>query len=149
MTPKQITINSLEELPQAAQWLNEQITISGKEIVALYGAMGVGKTTLIAEFCRQRGVLSGISSPTFSIVNIYEVANVQKIYHFDCYRFESETEAMEIGIFDYFDSGELCFVEWPERIEGILQRCDVLKIKISAPSLQNPSQRVFELLVEE
>ncbi len=127
-----IQISGIEELPRAAKWLGEVVGSSGVSVVALYGAMGVGKTTLIGEFCRSRGVSEGISSPTFAIVNRYIGDDSEVFYHFDCYRFESESEAMEIGIFDYFDSGNLCFVEWPERIEGILSQCDVLAIEIKA-----------------
>lgn len=142
MTQNSITVNSIEELPKGAQWLESAIAHSGATIVALYGAMGAGKTTLISEFCRQRGITQGVSSPTFAIVNEYIEPTNKKIYHFDCYRFETEQEAMDIGVFDYFDSGALCFVEWPERIEGIMSQCDVLKIEITALS---PTSRKIEV----
>ncbi len=140
---KSITINSIEELPVAAKWLDEAIANSRCTVIALYGAMGAGKTTLIGEYSRQKGVTEGISSPTFAIVNQYETEENTKIFHFDCYRFESEREAMDIGVFDYFDSGNICFVEWPERIEGILSECDVLGVKIEALS---PTSRQLSLL---
>lgn len=142
MTTNSITINSIEELPAGAQWLEAMIAQWGAKIVALYGDMGVGKTTLISEFCRQKGITQGVSSPTFAIINEYIEPNAEKIYHFDCYRFESEQEAMDIGVFDYFDSGALCFIEWPERIEGILAQCDILKIEITALS---PTSRKIEV----
>lgn len=130
MEKQEFLIKGIEDLPAAAEWLDSVIKESGCTVVALDGSMGVGKTTLVGEYSRQQGVQEGISSPTFAIVNEYLCGNGAKIYHFDCYRFESEQEAIEIGVFDYFDSGSLCFVEWPERIEGVLSECDVLTIKI-------------------
>lgn len=130
MEKREFLIKNIEDLPAAAEWLDSVIRESGCTVVALDGGMGVGKTTLVGEYSRQRGVEEGISSPTFAIVNEYVDGRGDKIFHFDCYRFESEQEAIEIGVFDYFDSGSLCFVEWPERIEGILGECDFLRIKI-------------------
>ncbi len=138
-----IEIKTTQELPKAAMWLEDQLARSKRNVVALYGEMGVGKTTLVGEFCRQRGITKGVSSPTFAIVNRYSGAGSDTIYHFDCYRFESEQEALDIGIYEYFDSGSLCFVEWPERIEKILSKCDTLAIKITALS---PTSRRFEVL---
>ena len=85
-----------------------------------YGQMGVGKTTLIKELCKSLGVLDNISSPTFSLVNEYQTAKNDKVYHFDFYRIEDEEEAYDIGIEDYFDSKNWCFVEWPENIVNLL-----------------------------
>ncbi len=137
-----IEISGVEELALAAQWLEEQIKSSGMSVIALYGAMGAGKTTLVGEICRRSGASEGISSPTFSIVNRYKSSDGKEIFHFDCYRFEDEREALDIGIFEYFDSGNLCFVEWPEKIEGVLSQCDVLSISIEALS---PTARRFSL----
>ncbi len=137
-----IEIKGISELSLAVAWLDAQISKSGAEVVALYASMGAGKTTLVGEYCRMKGVEEGISSPTFSIVNKYDCAQ-GVIYHFDCYRFESEREAHDIGIYEYLDSGSLCFVEWPERIEGILAKCDVLNIKIDI--LSNEARR-FSIL---
>lgn len=80
------------------------------------GDMGVGKTTLIKALCRALGVVSMVQSPTFSIVNEYVTHEGKPVYHFDCYRLRNETEALDIGIEEYFDSGNYCFIEWPERI---------------------------------
>ncbi|MFI3288203.1 MAG: tRNA (adenosine(37)-N6)-threonylcarbamoyltransferase complex ATPase subunit type 1 TsaE [Rikenellaceae bacterium] len=124
-----IEIKGISELSLAVEWLDAQILKSGAELVAMYAPMGAGKTTLVGEYCRMKGIEEGISSPTFSIVNKYSGAS-GVIYHFDCYRFESEREAHDIGIYEYLDSGSLCFVEWPERIEGILAKCDVLNVRI-------------------
>ncbi|GAB3948498.1 tRNA (adenosine(37)-N6)-threonylcarbamoyltransferase complex ATPase subunit type 1 TsaE [Spirosoma harenae] len=83
------------------------------------GEMGVGKTTLIKELCRALGVISTVQSPTFSIVNEYTTHEGHSVYHFDCYRLRNEAEALDIGIEEYFDSGNYCFIEWPERITSL------------------------------
>lgn len=128
---KNIEISGVEELQRAVDWFEAILSESGRKVVALYGEMGAGKTTFVSGYCKNRGISEGLSSPTFSIVNKYS-GDGEVIFHFDCYRFESEREALDIGVFEYFDSGSLCFVEWPERIEGILSECDVLSIKIEA-----------------
>jgi tRNA threonylcarbamoyladenosine biosynthesis protein TsaE len=84
-----------------------------------YGTMGVGKTTLIKELSKQLGVTDVINSPTFSLVNEYEIIK-DKIYHFDFYRIKSEEEALDIGIEDYFFSGHWNLIEWPENISNLL-----------------------------
>ena len=84
-----------------------------------YGNMGVGKTTLIKELSKQLGVTDVINSPTFSLVNEYEIIK-GKIYHFDFYRIKSEEEALDIGIEDYFFSGHWNLIEWPENISNLL-----------------------------
>ena len=84
-----------------------------------YGTMGVGKTTLIKELSKQLGVTDVINSPTFSLVNEYEIIE-DKIYHFDFYRIKSEEEALDIGIEDYFFSGHWNLIEWPENISNLL-----------------------------
>jgi tRNA threonylcarbamoyladenosine biosynthesis protein TsaE len=89
-------------------------------LFAFYGEMGVGKTTMIGRILRALGVRDEVSSPTFSIVNEYLGNKGEKVYHFDFYRIESEEEAYDIGYEDYFYSGNLCFIEWPERIESLL-----------------------------
>lgn len=96
-----------------------------------YGSMGVGKTTLIKEICKQLGVKDVITSPTFSLVNEYRNDKNESIYHFDFYRIESEEEAYNIGIEDYFDSNSWCLIEWPERIENLLPlEASIIKIKV-------------------
>ena len=84
------------------------------------GEMGAGKTTTIKNICEQLEVRDEVSSPTFSIVNEYLSPQKGVIYHFDCYRIEDEDEAFEIGIEDYFYSGNLCFIEWPQKIESFI-----------------------------
>ena len=85
-----------------------------------YAEMGSGKTTLIKKICEEKGVADDMSSPTFSIVNEYETESGETIYHFDCYRLESVEEALNIGMEEYLDSGNLCLIEWPEIIEPLL-----------------------------
>lgn len=82
--------------------------------------MGAGKTTLIKEIGRELGVADEMSSPTFAIVNEYENKGGQPVYHFDCYRLKNLEEAMDIGVEDYLFSGNLCLIEWPEKIEALL-----------------------------
>ena len=126
----ELNIASLEQLEQAAY---KFITEMGDYTVfAFYGEMGAGKTTFINELCKQLGVESDItSSPSFAIINEYRSdRTAELIYHFDCYRLENEAEAQDIGAEDYFDSGALCFIEWPERIEGLLPD-DTVRVDIT------------------
>ena len=105
----------------------QDLTYIAKEILRnvpnktllFYGTMGVGKTTLIKELSKQLGVTDVINSPTFSLVNEYEIIK-DKIYHFDFYRIKSEEEALDIGIEDYFFSGHWNLIEWPENISNLL-----------------------------
>ena len=125
-----IEIATAEALPQAAQ---EFASLLGDETVyAFYGEMGAGKTTFIRELCRALGVEEDLAnSPSFSIINEYRSdTTAELIYHFDLYRLESVDEALEIGVEDYFDSGALCLLEWPERIEPLLPD-DTVKVSIS------------------
>lgn len=112
-----LTISKLEEITEVARSFVDMIGDS--RVFAFRGEMGVGKTTLIREICRQLGVnVDDAASPTFSIINEY--SGDFPIYHFDFYRVENEIEGAETGAEDYFESGALCFIEWPEKIEGLL-----------------------------
>ena len=116
----EIKINSLEDLEMAAyKFMTEMDDFT---VYAFYGQMGAGKTTFINELCRQLGVETDTTnSPSFAIINEYRSdTTAELIYHFDCYRLENEQEAVDIGAEDYFDSGAICLIEWPERIEGLL-----------------------------
>lgn len=126
----EIRINSLAELPAAAKQFVEQM--GDETVYAFYGEMGVGKTTFIAELCRALGVEEDVAnSPSFSIINEYRSeTTAELIYHFDLYRLENIEEALDIGVEDYFDSGALCLLEWPERIEDILPD-DTVKVSIT------------------
>ena len=115
---KEIEINNISDLPTAAKEFLE--TIGDNRIIALYGDMGAGKTTFTTAVCRELGVKDDVCSPTFTIVNEYESANGEPIYHFDFYRIEDKREALDIGLYDYLYSGYLCLMEWPQLIEELL-----------------------------
>lgn len=100
------------------------------KVFAFYGKMGSGKTTFIKAVCEELGVTDVITSPTFAIVNEYQSEQTPKpIFHFDFYRIKKLEEVYDMGYEDYFYSGTLCFLEWPELIEEILP-ADVVKVKI-------------------
>lgn len=115
-----IHVDSLEQLPVAADKFVE--TMGAATVYAFYGDMGAGKTTFINALSRRLGVEDDVTnSPSFAIINEYRSdTTAELIYHFDLYRLEDIDEALEIGVEDYFDSGALCFLEWPERIADIL-----------------------------
>jgi len=115
--PMQLCLNSLDDLKTAAQSI---INFAGDEKIFLfYGQMGAGKTTLINALCRELGVTENTSSPTFAIVNEYR-SSKGNIFHFDFYRLKNQTEALDIGFEEYVDSGNYCFIEWPEKIPDLL-----------------------------
>jgi tRNA threonylcarbamoyladenosine biosynthesis protein TsaE len=113
----QIVLNDISELPAAAKLLVK--VFGGQKVVAFYGEMGAGKTTLIKAICEELGVKGNISSPTYSIVNEY-ISDKGKIYHFDFYRLKSVDEAYDLGYEEYFYSKAFCFIEWPEKVAEIL-----------------------------
>jgi tRNA threonylcarbamoyladenosine biosynthesis protein TsaE len=113
-----IEINDLSEIHQAAQqFLTE---IDNQSVFAFYGDMGSGKTTFIKAVCEELGVQEPVTSPTFAIINEYRDKNGKSIYHFDFYRIKKIEEVFDFGYEDYFYSGNLCFIEWPELIESLL-----------------------------
>jgi len=129
----------LKDLDYVARKLVEELPNSG--VVALHGKMGAGKTTLVKALCRILGVKDEVSSPTYGLVNIYEIAgndNAQKriIHHIDLYRLKDEEEAEKAGIFNIFDMQGLSFVEWPERISNSLPD-NVWLIKIEESMAEN------------
>jgi tRNA threonylcarbamoyladenosine biosynthesis protein TsaE len=89
------------------------------KVIRIDGDMGTGKTTLISSLCKSLGVKDTISSPTFSLVNTYHIGN-EKIYHFDFYRLKNENEAIDFGLEEYLESGNICFMEWAEKISSHL-----------------------------
>lgn len=134
-----ITIHSLSEIESAARDFLEQI--SGESLIAFYAPMGAGKTTFIKALCSCLGVKEdAVSSPTFAIVNEYKSAHSQSIFHFDFYRITTNAEALDIGLYDYLDSGCLCLMEWPENIEALLPE-ETLKVTIR---VLEDSSRVLE-----
>lgn len=129
----EITVQNLEDLDRAAaEFLKE---IGDDTLIAFYAPMGSGKTTFTTAICRNLGVTDPVGSPTFAIVNEYMRADGDPMYHFDFYRINKLSEAVEIGLYDYLDSGYLCLMEWPENIEDLLPE-ETLKVSIHV----NPDQ---------
>ena len=108
---------TIEQLELVAQQI---ITQQPNKVILFHGEMGVGKTTLIKQLCKELGVLDATSSPTFSLVNEYETTTNQIVYHFDFYRLKNELEALDMGADDYFYSGNWCFIEWAEKIPNLI-----------------------------
>jgi tRNA threonylcarbamoyladenosine biosynthesis protein TsaE len=112
-------IFSIEEIQKVA---NKILLENPNKIILFHGDMGVGKTTLIKALAKELGVNEVTSSPTFSLVNEYQINANQYIYHFDVYRLKSEIEAMDMGIDDYLYSGNWCFIEWAEKIPNLIPK---------------------------
>lgn len=124
----EIKIESIDRIEEAAK---EFVANMGDNTVfALYGSMGAGKTTFTKAVCECLGVTDVINSPTFAIVNEYRSDSDELIYHFDFYRIKKLEEVYDMGYEDYFYSGALCFIEWPELIEGLLP-LDAVKVEIT------------------
>ncbi len=125
---KKVIINGLSHIEDAAR---EFLSKKGDTpVIALYGEMGAGKTTFTKSLCKVLGVLDGVNSPTFTLINEYRTSDGETIYHFDFYRINKLEEAFDIGFEEFVESGNLCIIEWPEKIEQILPP-DTLKVKIS------------------
>ncbi|MDR2814041.1 MAG: tRNA (adenosine(37)-N6)-threonylcarbamoyltransferase complex ATPase subunit type 1 TsaE [Prevotellaceae bacterium] len=129
--PKASFAYTLAELRNAAAWLLSQV--DERRVLAFYGAMGAGKTTLIKELCRALHVTDNVTSPTFALINEYHTAVGGKVFHFDFYRIKKLEEAYDLGCEEYFDSGHLCLVEWAELVEELLPP-DALRIRIETPN---------------
>ena len=114
-----IEITGLDRINDAAKQFVEKM--GDNTVFAFRGDMGAGKTTFIKAICEQLGVEDVINSPTFAIVNEYRSGSGELIYHFDFYRINKPEEAYDFGYEDYFYSGALCFIEWPEKVEDLLQ----------------------------
>ena len=130
----EIIIKDIAQIREAAQQFVEQI--GDRSVFAFYGKMGAGKTTFIKAVCEELGVDDVITSPTFAIVNEYSLTShlsplTSKIYHFDFYRIKKLEEVYDMGFEDYFYSGDLCFIEWPELIEEVLPE-DAVRVTIEA-----------------
>ncbi|PAM96417.1 tRNA (adenosine(37)-N6)-threonylcarbamoyltransferase complex ATPase subunit type 1 TsaE [Flavobacterium sp. IR1] len=110
-------IFSLDQINEVAEQIIAQ---NPKKIILFNGEMGVGKTTLIKQLCKTLGVKDATSSPTFSLVNEYYTVSNQIVYHFDFYRLNKETEALDMGVDDYLYSGNWCFIEWSEKIKNLI-----------------------------
>lgn len=125
----EVVIKDLQDLERAAREFLEKI--QGSTLVAFYAPMGAGKTTFTTAVCKVLGVKEdAISSPTFAIVNEYRAGDGSPVFHFDFYRITRNAEALDIGLYDYIDSGCLCLMEWPENIEDLLPE-ETVKVSIS------------------
>ncbi len=124
----ELKIDSLDTIDQAAQQF--VAAMGNRTLFAFYGEMGAGKTTFIKAICEALGVVDMVNSPTFSIVNDYATDKGEHIYHFDFYRLKTPHEALDFGIEEYFSSGAVCFMEWPEMI-GALLPDDTTKVRIA------------------
>ncbi len=136
-----MTINyTLEDIAHAAAKVVE--SIGNNKIIALHGEMGAGKTTLSQEICRQLGVTQNMSSPTFSIINSYEDATGDIVYHLDLYRLKDEEEVINAGVEDTLYSGKICLVEWPEVATKILPE-ETTHLYIEATSLNERKIKIL------
>lgn len=128
---------------------NEQVTLQSvldevapRKVFAFDGKMGVGKTTFIKQLCEELGTEDVVNSPTFAIVNVYEVGEgKEEVYHFDCYRLKDIREAQDFGAEDYLYSGNYCFIEWPDILEPLLPE-DTVRVKIVE---QNDGDRMLTI----
>lgn len=123
-----VIIKNISDIDRAAKEFLAKI--NDRKLIAFYAQMGAGKTTFTTALCKVLGVEDAVCSPTFTIVNEYETAEGSPIYHFDFYRINKLSEAMDIGLEDYLYSGNLCLMEWPENIEELLPE-ETLKVKIT------------------
>ena len=135
---KIIEIDSLNELDMVAEAVIN--SLNGRTVVAFDAPMGAGKTTLISRIAAHLGAKDSVTSPTFAIVNQYE-GTERTIYHFDMYRIERVEEALDFGSEEYLSSGELCLVEWPEKIEPLLPN-DTMVVRIE---ILSETARRFEI----
>lgn len=111
-------IKSLDTIRDTAREFIDNM--GDRTVFAFYGSMGAGKTTFVKAVCEELGVKDVVNSPTFAIINEYEVEGKEPIFHFDFYRINKPEEAFDFGYEDYFYSGSICFIEWPEKIEALL-----------------------------
>lgn len=135
---KRIEIDSLSDLPRVADEVIE--ALDGRTVVLLRGGMGAGKTTLVSRIAARLGAEDTVTSPTFALVNQYEGTEC-RIYHFDFYRIDRIEEVFDLGYEEYFYSGDLCLVEWPEKIEPLIPD-DAMVVRITAGEDEH---RIFEI----
>lgn len=135
-----ILIKDKKQLKVAARRILE--CTSGQRILAFYGQMGAGKTTIIKALCKALGAEDIVSSPTFTLVNEYKTTKGTTLYHIDFYRIRKLEEVFDFGLEEYFASGSYCFMEWPELIEEILPP-ETVRIKIT---VGDKEQRNLEIL---
>ena len=134
-----IEIDSVDDLPDVAEQILDNLC--DRTVVAFYGPMGAGKTTIIREIAAQLGVEDTVTSPTFAIVNQYLAGSGEPVYHFDFYRIERLDEVFDMGYEEYFSSGHLCLIEWPEKIENLLPSNSMI-VKIDTHPDDNESRAI-------
>ena len=135
---RRIEIDSLSDLERVADEVIE--ALDGRTVVLLRGGMGAGKTTLVSRIAARLGAEDTVTSPTFALVNQYEGTEC-RIYHFDFYRIDRIEEVFDLGYEEYFYSGDLCLVEWPEKIEPLIPD-DAMEVRITAG---DGEERIFEI----
>ncbi len=123
-----LQLNNLSDLDTVAQKFVDMM--GNRNVFAFYGEMGAGKTTFIKAICKAMGVTEKITSPTFSLINEYQMGDGNSIYHFDFYRIKNIEEAYDFGYEDYFYSGNVCFIEWPGLVESLLPE-NAVEVKIT------------------
>lgn len=145
MAKKTIEIVSIEALSEAAHEFAQ--AMGDYTVFAFFGEMGAGKTTFINALCKTLGVEDDVTnSPSFSIINEYRSdTTAELIYHFDCYRLQNLEEAEDIGVEDYFDSGAVCLIEWPERILDLLPD-DTVRVDLAE---DNDGHRIMTITFPE
>ena len=136
---REIIIGGVDELEEVAKAVVE--SLDGRNVVALCGAMGAGKTTLVSALMEYLGSSDTVTSPTFALVNQYVTASSEVVYHFDFYRINRIEEVYDMGYEEYFYSGDLCLIEWPELIEDLLPE-DAMVVRIEVLS---PTERRFTI----
>ncbi|WP_167617369.1 tRNA (adenosine(37)-N6)-threonylcarbamoyltransferase complex ATPase subunit type 1 TsaE [Maribellus sediminis] len=120
-------VTSLSELQGVAKELISEF--QEERVFAFYGKMGAGKTTFIQSVCRALGSVDNVTSPTFALINEYNTADMESIFHFDFYRIKELEEAFDLGYEDYIYSGSYCLIEWPEMIDPLLPDT-IVEVKI-------------------
>ena len=125
---QEVTIKDTADLGRAADEFLRKI--GNNRIIAFFAPMGAGKTTFTTALCKRLGVEDAVCSPTFTIINEYRTSDGEPVFHFDFYRIGKLSEAMDIGIDDYFYSGNFCIMEWPENIEDLLPE-ETLRVRIT------------------
>ena len=136
---REIVIGGVDELKEVAKAVVE--SLDGRNVVALCGAMGAGKTTLVSALMKYLGSEDTVTSPTFALVNQYATASAEVVYHFDFYRINRIEEVFDMGYEEYFYSDNLCLVEWPELIENLLPE-DAMVVRIE---ILSPTERKFTI----
>ncbi len=132
---------NLNQLGHAAKWVISKA--ENYKIIAFEGEVGTGKTTLIQIICKILDVDNNVVSPTYSLVNQYNNSkNTNLLYHFDFYRIASEQEAIDMGIHEYIESGNLCLIEWPQHISQILSKEKVIYIKLE---IKGENERILTI----